>query len=55
MISEREKEIIKNKFGGKCAYTGRNLADDWQIDHKISQRLFKIGKEKKRRNIKLDL
>lgn len=46
MISEKDKEIIKNKFGGKCAYTGRNLADDWQIDHKISQRLFKIGKEK---------
>lgn len=46
MISKKDKEIIKNKFGGKCAYTGRDLDDDWQIDHLKSIRLFKIGKEK---------
>lgn len=32
-ISKKEREIIKNKFGGKCAYTGTDLKDDWQVDH----------------------
>lgn len=27
------RELIKNKFGGMCAYTGKPLGDDWQIDH----------------------
>lgn len=27
------RELIKNKFGGLCAYTGKPLGDDWQIDH----------------------
>lgn len=22
-----------NKFGGRCAYTGKPLGDDWQVDH----------------------
>ena len=32
-ISKKEREIVKNKFGGKCAYTGTELKDDWQVDH----------------------
>jgi len=28
-----KRERIKNKFGGLCAYTGKPLGDDWQIDH----------------------
>ena len=32
-ISKKDREIIKQKFGGKCAYTGTKLKDDWQIDH----------------------
>ena len=32
-ISKRYREIVKNKFGGKCAYTGTELLPDWQIDH----------------------
>lgn len=27
------REIIKNKFNGLCAYTGKPLGEDWQIDH----------------------
>jgi len=27
------RDIIKNKYGGLCAYTGKPLGDDWQIDH----------------------
>ena len=29
----KRREIIYNKFGGKCAYTGKPLDEKWQIDH----------------------
>jgi len=32
-ISKKNREIIKQKFGGKCAYSGTELKDDWQVDH----------------------
>lgn len=32
-VSKVDREIIKNKFGGKCAYTGTVLKEDWQVDH----------------------
>jgi hypothetical protein len=32
-ISKKNREIVKNKFGGKCAYTGTELLPDWQVDH----------------------
>lgn len=32
-ISKKNREVVKNKFGGKCAYTGTCLLPDWQIDH----------------------
>lgn len=32
-ISKKNREIIKNKFNGKCAYSGTDLLDDWQVDH----------------------
>lgn len=32
-ISKKKREQIKNKFGGKCAYSGTPLEDDWQCDH----------------------
>ena len=32
-ISKKEREIIKQKFNGLCAYSGTKLEDDWQIDH----------------------
>ena len=28
-----KREIIFNKFGGRCAYSGTPLEPDWQIDH----------------------
>ena len=28
-----KRERIYNKFGGRCAYTGKPLGDDWQVDH----------------------
>ena len=32
-ISKKDREIIKQKFGGRCAYSGTTLEDDWQVDH----------------------
>ena len=32
-ISKKDRELIKNMFDGKCAYTGTELLSDWQIDH----------------------
>lgn len=29
------RDRIYNKYDGKCAYTGLDLGDDWQIDHVI--------------------
>lgn len=31
-----KRERIYAKYGGRCAYTGKPLGDDWQIDHMIS-------------------
>ena len=35
--------MIKNKFGGKCAYTGKPLGDDWQVDHHVSVFHHRVG------------
>lgn len=32
-ISKKDRALIKQKFGGKCAYSGTELEDDWQVDH----------------------
>lgn len=32
-ISKKNREIVRNMFDGKCAYTGTELLPDWQVDH----------------------
>jgi hypothetical protein len=32
-ISKKDRELIKGKFNGKCAYSGTDLEDDWQVEH----------------------
>jgi hypothetical protein len=32
-ISKKTREIVRQKYNGKCAYTGTDLKDDWQVDH----------------------
>ena len=42
-----KKEIrlqVYSKFGGKCAYTGKLLGEDWQIDHMVSKNFAKYYK-----------
>lgn len=35
-ISKKQRQIVYNKYGGLCAYTGKPLGTDWQVDHKTS-------------------
>ena len=32
-MKKSDRELIRQKFGGRCAYSGTILEDDWQIDH----------------------
>lgn len=32
-ISKKDREIVKQKFNGLCAYSGTELELDWQVDH----------------------
>ena len=32
-ISKKNRELIRLKYGGKCAYSGTDLEPDWQIEH----------------------
>jgi 5-methylcytosine-specific restriction endonuclease McrA len=34
-VNKKDREVIFYKFGGLCAYTGKPLGDDWEIDHII--------------------
>lgn len=42
-ISKKNREIVRNKYGGKCAYTGTELLPDWQIDHIIPIKAYNKG------------
>jgi 5-methylcytosine-specific restriction endonuclease McrA len=42
-ISKKDREIVKNKFGGKCAYSGTELKEDWQVDHIKPRIMYEIG------------
>lgn len=39
-MTKQKRLDIYNKFGGKCAYSGTSLEDDWQVDHIIPKRTF---------------
>lgn len=36
-ISKKLRQQVYDKFNGLCAYTGKPLEDDWQVDHAISK------------------
>ncbi|MGE4526479.1 MAG: HNH endonuclease [Sphaerochaeta sp.] len=33
-----DRQAVYNKFGGRCAYTGKPLGDDWQVDHIVPKK-----------------
>ena len=39
-MTKKDREIIYNKFNGKCAYCGCDLLDDWEVDHVTSKASF---------------
>mgnify|MGYP003434777171 FL=1 len=39
----KKRNIIFNKYNGKCAYCGTELKDDWQVDHVKPRIMFEIG------------
>lgn len=32
-MTKKERELIKQKYNGRCAYSGTPLKEDWQVDH----------------------
>jgi len=36
----KKRDRIKAKYGGKCAYCGTVLEEDWQVDHKTSKQYW---------------
>lgn len=48
------REKIKNKYHGMCAYTGKPLEEDWQIDHVISKQLVDYYFRHKNEKIEVD-
>jgi hypothetical protein len=38
VVNKSTRQAVYNKFNGLCAYTGKPLGDDWQVDHIVSKR-----------------
>lgn len=36
-MNKKDRQIIFDKCGGRCAYCGCELNDKWQVDHAISK------------------
>lgn len=36
-ISKKTRQLVYDKYGGRCAYTGCMLENDWQVDHMLSK------------------
>lgn len=35
-MNKKTREQVRLKYNGLCAYTGKPLGDDWQVDHMTS-------------------
>ncbi len=44
-MNKKLKQLVFEKFNGRCAYTGKPLESDWQVDHMESKYLaqYKMG------------
>ena len=42
-MKQQIREAVRLKCNGLCAYTGRPLEDDWQVDHVSPQYYFDLG------------
>lgn len=49
MATKKQREIIFNKFGGKCAYCGEDLVKGWHVDEiEPVRRNHKWNREKRK-------
>ena len=39
-MTRKQRQQVYDKYNGRCAYTGKPLGDDWQVDHMISKADF---------------
>lgn len=41
-MKKADRQIVHDKYGGRCAYCGCELQHDWQVDHGISKCYWKM-------------
>lgn len=39
-MTKKDRQIIFDKYAGKCAYTGKPLLDEWEVDHITSKSMY---------------
>lgn len=39
-MKKKDRELVFNKYGGRCAYCGDELDSKWQVDHAVSKSYF---------------
>lgn|SRR5574343_203022 len=49
-MNKTTRKAVFEKYSGLCAYTGKPLGDDWQIDHVISKKKHEYLCWQKKRN-----
>ncbi len=42
-MTKKERQIVFDKYGGKCAYCGCELQSGWHVDHLESIQRYKHG------------
>ena len=52
-MTKKERQIVFNKYGGKCAYCGRELQKGWHVDH-IEPAFHNWSDEDIKRHLKQD-
>lgn len=47
-LTKKQREELKNKFGGRCAYCGCELGSKWHADHieAVKRDIIHVGKGK---------
>lgn len=41
-MKKAKRQKVFDKYGGLCAYTGKPLGDDWQVDHAIPKYYYTV-------------
>ncbi len=41
-MTKKLRQLVYDKFGGRCAYTGQPLDEKWQVDHVSPKRCWRF-------------